>query len=100
LGLDSYQSKQAETNIYKSTKEFQDALAARVEASASGSAFGFTGSFSASASYSKSSESKQKVMKGVREIRTELWEGMIFCVVLFFPSGTLLIWILPSTTCV
>jgi hypothetical protein len=36
-------SNKAETNIYKSTKEFQNALAARVEASASGSAFGFTG---------------------------------------------------------
>jgi hypothetical protein len=63
--------------VYSSVKEFQKSLAARVEASGSGSYFGVSASFSASASYKTDTASSTKILKGVREIRTELWEARL-----------------------
>jgi hypothetical protein len=70
--------------VYRSLAEFQKALSVRVEAE--GNLFGGAVSFSASASYDKKTDSKTRIFKAVREVKTDLYEGnlLLFCCVVFF----------------
>jgi hypothetical protein len=65
--------------VYRSLSEFQKSLSVRVEAE--GNLFGGAVSFSASASYDKKTDSKTRIFKAIREVRTDLYEGTFasFC---------------------